>query len=496
MTTALNIIEQLKSRGVEVNSLCADSRQVQRGDVFLALPGARSDGRAHVAAALARGAVALLWESCDALAPPASAVPTIAVDGLAALCGELAHLVYGAPSHKLWLIGVTGTNGKTTVSQCLAQAMSLAGRPCAVIGTLGSGFAGAWQDSPNTTPDALSLQRRLGDFVAAGAQACAMEVSSIGLEQGRVATLAFDVAVLTNLTRDHLDYHGDMQNYAAAKRRLFTLPGVAAAVLNVDDAFGAGLGVSLAQSGLRRIGYSLGGSAAAESVDELIVAGDLHVGVDGVRFTARCGSQALAVAAPLLGRFNVSNLLAVLAALYASGLDFAQAVQLLPQLRAPAGRMQAIDAEAGRPLLVVDYAHSPDALQQALTTLREVARARGGRLLCLFGCGGERDRGKRPLMGAVAESLADQVIVSSDNPRGEVPEAIIAEVLKGMARVPLVEPDRRLAIGAAVAAAAAADVVLIAGKGHENYQEVGAMRLPFCDAEEARVALSAWEAAP
>ena len=492
MTTAGEILDQLRLQGVAASALCADSRRLAPGDVFVAMPGARTDGRAHIADAVARGAAAVLWES-QGQSPPALTVPNVAVAGLAAISGELARRVFGAPSDALWMLGVTGTNGKTSVSLWLAQALSAAGRSCAVVGTLGSGQPGALEASANTTPDAISLQRRLADFVASGVQACAMEVSSIGLAEGRVAEVDFDVAIFTNLTRDHLDYHPSMEAYAQAKRALFEAPGLAAAVLNLDDACGRELALALAASGLRRIGYTLGDATiVAHLVDELIAGDALELGAAGIRMRVHLGAASVSVAAPVLGRFNAANLLAVLGGLLASGISLQAAAAHLAQVEAPAGRMQAVPGRADQPLLVVDYAHTPDALEQVLLTLREVARARGGRLLCLFGCGGERDAGKRPLMGELAERLADRVVLTSDNPRGEQPAAIIDDILRGMANRPEVEADRERAIKLAVSAAAARDLLLIAGKGHESYQETGGRRLPFSDLAIACAALESW----
>jgi len=502
----MQILEQLRRQGVTPSAICADSRAIKRGEIFVAMPGAKSDGRAHIGDAVARGAAAVLWEQRGWSVPApieALTLPNIGVSGLAAMSGELASLIYGAPSEQLWMVGVTGTNGKTSVALWIAEALSAAGRPCAVVGTLGSGCPGELEASPNTTPDAISLQRRLADFVASGLEACAMEVSSIGLAEGRVAEVFFDVAVFTNLTRDHLDYHASMEDYAEAKGGLFAMPGLSAAVLNLDDPLGRQLAQRLAGSGVRRIGYTLEDAATVAGCAEEILAGeDLQLGAGGIRFMARrvvdAGdrSETVEVAAPVLGRFNAANLLAVLGALTASSVPLAAAASHLPQLAAPAGRMQAVPGTASQPLLVVDYAHTPDALQQVLATLREVTQARGGQLHCLFGCGGERDPGKRPLMGAVAERLADRVIVSSDNPRREDPAAIIAEVLRGMSSRPLVELDRALAIKLAVAGAAAPDVVLIAGKGHETYQDIGGARLPFSDLAEARAALASRAGTP
>ena len=498
MSAAQAVLDELKRQGVTPTGVSADSRRVLPGELFLAMPGVRSDGRSHIREAVARGACAVLWEP-DGVASAGMdkrlTVPNVAVAGLRELSGEIAHLAYGRPSERLWLAGVTGTNGKTSVSQWIAQALSLLGRKCGVIGTLGNGFPGELQDSPNTTPDAVTLQRVLAGFVAADAVACAMEVSSIGLAQGRVAAVAFDVAVFTNLTRDHLDYHGSMDAYGTAKELLFGWPGLTAAVVNLDDPFGRNLCAGIA-GGVRRIGYTLEDAAAvADQADEILAGEDLVVSGGGLAFGIRTRQGSVRVEAPLLGRFNAANLLAVTGTLLAAGIALESAAQVLPLLVPPPGRMQAATGESDEPLVVIDYAHSPDALEQALATLAEIAAARGGRIICLFGCGGERDSGKRPLMGKVAERLADRVLVTSDNPRGEDPQAIIADVLRGMGGTASVEPDRATAIRHAVMDAAANDVVLVAGKGHECYQEIAGRRLPFSDLEQATAALRAWRAA-
>ncbi|CAB1370244.1 UDP-N-acetylmuramoyl-L-alanyl-D-glutamate--2,6-diaminopimelate ligase [Denitratisoma oestradiolicum] len=480
MTQAAKILIQLTDLGVRVRRLCADSRRVEQGDVFVAYPGAHADGRRFMVDAVARGAAAVLCEPAGAEPLPVLGVPVLPVPQLAAQVGHLAHLVYGRPSEQLWLAGVTGTNGKTSVSHFIAQALAELGRPCALIGTLGNGFPGALVSSPNTTPDAITLHQALADYRDQGARACAMEVSSIGLDQGRVAGAHFAVAVFTNLTRDHLEYHGSMDAYAQAKARLFELPGLRAAVLNLDDALGRQLAQDL-RGRLRTIGYTL--EQGSGGTDELLGATDLelHSGLD---FRV----NGLPARAALVGRFNVANLLAVLGALRAADIPLDEALAVLPRLRPPAGRMES-QGGGRHPLVVVDYAHSPDALEQALMTLKETARERGGRLICLFGCGGERDPGKRPLMGAVAERLADRVVLTSDNPRSESPEAIIAAICTGMAATPEIELDRRRAVRRIVAESAATDVILVAGKGHEPYQEIAGVRQPYSDAEQVRLAL-------
>ena len=481
MKTAMTIIEQLRAQGVVVTRLTADSRRVQPGDVFVAYPGAHADGRNFIAQAVARGAAAVIAEAGKGLA--AGKVPLLEVTGLAGLSGEIAHLVYGRPSEHLWLAGVTGTNGKTSVTQWIAQAMDAIQHRCAVIGTLGNGFLDALDESPNTTPDAITLHAALAGFVARGAQACAMEVSSIGLDQGRVNGAAFDVAVFTNLTRDHLDYHGSMEAYAAAKEKLFEAPGLKAAVLNLDDPMGVALAGKL-KGRVHVIGYALN-TVDAGLADEILIAEDLRLDAAGVEFELR-GAR---LAAPVVGRFNVSNLLAVTGALLAHKEQLADIVAALRTLRPPPGRMQALGG-LRQPLVVVDYAHTPDALEKALTVLRETATARGGKLVCVFGCGGDRDPGKRPQMGTAAARLADRVLVTSDNPRSEDPLKIIAEIVAGMPAPRRIEPDRALAIAEAVANADARDVVLLAGKGHEPYQEIAGVRHPFSDLDAAKSALA------
>jgi UDP-N-acetylmuramoyl-L-alanyl-D-glutamate--2,6-diaminopimelate ligase len=481
------ILEQLERKGVKPQRLTADSRRVQPGDVFVAFPGAQADGRDFIAQAVAKGAAAVITEAGRKVprggipGDGAGDAPIIEVGGLAALSGEIAHLVYGRPSENLWLAGVTGTNGKTSVSQWIAQAMNAMQHRCAVIGTLGNGFLESLTESPNTTPDAITLHGELAGLVAQGAKACAMEVSSIGLDQGRINGAAFDVAVFTNLTRDHLEYHGSMAAYAAAKEKLFFVPGLGAAVLNLDDPFGAELAVRL-RGRLHITGYTLGPDAGGEDV---LRAERLGMSAAGVEFDLR----GVHFTAPVVGRFNVANLLAVIGALLARHERLEDIAVALRHIQPPPGRMQALGG-VHEPLIVVDYAHTPDALEKALGVLRETAAARGGRLICVFGCGGERDPGKRPQMGAIAECLADQVVLTSDNPRNENPQAIIDAILGGLKSPPTVEPDRRQAIADAVAGAGLRDVILVAGKGHEPYQEIAGVRHPFSDLDAAKSALA------
>lgn len=486
------VLEELAKAGVEVIRLCADSRQVRAGDVFLACPGHRVDGRRFITEAVHAGAAAVLWERQGHSWDASLQVPNLAVDGLATLSGYLADEVCGRPSEALWLVGVTGTNGKTSVSQWLTRAFAALGRKCGVIGTLGIGFPGALSASLNTTPDSLTLHRTLAEFRAADAQAVAMEVSSIGLDQGRLNGLRFDVAVLTNLTRDHLDYHGSMENYATAKARLFDMPGLRSVVLNLDDRFGMEQARRLAGHGLEVIGYTLiASNADAAPVNRVLIADKLTTTAAGIRFTARCGNESADLYPNLVGQFNVSNLLAVIGTLMASGFTLDDAASVAEGLTPPQGRMQTMGGVCD-PLVVVDYAHSPDALEQVLRAVRATVTARNGRMTCVFGCGGDRDPGKRPIMGELAARLADRVVLTSDNPRSEDPLEILQQIAVAAGPQAEIVPDRAEAIRKAILSSAADDVIVVAGKGHEPYQEIKGVRYPFSDVEQARVALQAW----
>jgi len=490
---AIEILRQLREQGVDASNLCVDSRTVRPGDVFLAYPGETQDGRSHIAGAIAAGAAAVLWDQGGFAWSEVRRVPNLPVEGLRPMAGHLAHEVYGRPSEKLWVMGVTGTNGKTTCSQWLAQACGVCGARTAVIGTLGIGFPGALAPSPNTTPDAVALHQSLSRLLSEGAQGVAMEVSSIGLDQGRVNGVKFGAALFTNLSRDHLDYHGDMESYARAKQRLFLSPGLGHAVLNMDDVQGVSIARMIAGSGVTRAGYScFEGVAARSGLEHFVEAQDISASTQGIAFTAKSSWGEARIESTLLGRFNISNLLGVLATMMASGVPFAQATDALAKIVPVPGRLERIGGD-GRPLVVVDYAHSPDAFQEVVHVLRELAAAGNGRLCVVFGCGGDRDRGKRPLMGTIASRHADRIIVTSDNPRGEDPNAIISEIVAGITVAYEVISDRRAAIAAAVAWARAGDVVLLAGKGHEAYQEIGGEKLPFSDSLEARMALGRWE---
>ena len=484
------------------HDLHLDSRRLKRGDVFVALHGERVDGRDYLPSAAMAGAAAALVDADgwnEPVTTTASVLPMLAVHGLRGTLGFLAAEFYRRPSEHLLSIGVTGTNGKTSSTQWIAQLLTRAGRRCAVIGTIGVGFADApLTEALLTTPDPVSLQREVRALLDSGAQALAMEVSSIGLEQGRLNGMKIDVALFTNLTRDHLDYHGTLQRYEAAKSLLFDWPTLSHAVINLDDAVGRRLISRLLDRGVDVIGYGTADSHDVQGglpVSHRLTARAIRATSHGLAFEADLDGHAIPVEVPLVGHFNVENLLGVLGVMHVCGIDFARAVAALPQLHPPPGRMQQV-ALPEAPLAVIDYAHTPDALVKALGALRPLASARaargaGGKLWVVFGAGGDRDAGKRASMGAAAAYGADVAVVTSDNPRSENADAIASQVAAGAAnaRELITIVDRSRAIAYAIANAHPADVVLIAGKGHENYQIIGAEKLPFSDLEQARTAL-------
>lgn len=466
---------------IVVSGLALDSRRVRRGDAFFALRGSHGHGIEFAAGAVQRGAQVVLAEAPAIDTPPLD-VPLLWVDGLREQVGEIAARFHERPAEALRIIGVTGTNGKTSCVQLLAQALSLLGHRVASIGTLGAGLHGELREGERTTPDALAVQQLLADFRDAGASHVAMEVSSHALEQGRVAAVEFEVAAFTNLTRDHLDYHGSMQAYGAAKARLFAWPSLQAAVINLDDPFGRSLLAQL-PAGVRPLCFSSADDAEAEVAASAIV-----TSAAGLTFRLRTPWGTRMLTSRLLGRFNVANLLVVVACLGALGEPFERVVAAVERLQPVPGRMSRLGGERGLPLVVVDYAHTPDALEQALAALRAHC---AGRLLCVFGCGGERDAGKRPLMGAIAARMADVAIVTDDNPRGEDGDAIVAQIVAGMtaAKAMTVERDRARAIAQALQMAQPGDVLLIAGKGHESYQDGPTGKHPFDDVAVAHAAL-------
>ncbi|RDZ27565.1 UDP-N-acetylmuramoyl-L-alanyl-D-glutamate--2,6-diaminopimelate ligase [Lysobacter silvisoli] len=468
---------------LDITGLTLDSRAVRPGHAFVAIAGFGAHGLKFVAQARAAGATAVLFEppAPEDLPAPDDA---IAVPGLRARLGELGDRFHGRVSEAMTMVGVTGTNGKTSTVQLLAQAWTLRGLRCGTIGTLGAGLYGQVVPTGFTTPLVLQLHQLLADMHDAGARAVAMEVSSHALDQGRVDGVHFDVGVFTNLTRDHLDYHGDMASYGAAKARLFDWPGLRAAAINLDDDYGRQLHAALPAT-VRAVGLSSRGADGAT-----LSARELRLDNRGIGFELVADGGAWPVTSPLLGRFNVDNLLAVAGALYALGDAPERIADTLSRLQPIHGRMNRLGGESGRPLVVIDYAHTPDALEQALASLRGHARAR---LVCVFGCGGERDRGKRPQMAAIAEAGADLVVVTDDNPRRENGDAIVADIVAGFAHPEraIVLRDRAAAIARAVAEAGADDIVLVAGKGHEPYQEIDGVQHPFDDTDVARAALEA-----
>ncbi|MEO7251849.1 MAG: UDP-N-acetylmuramoyl-L-alanyl-D-glutamate--2,6-diaminopimelate ligase [Arenimonas sp.] len=464
-----------------VHGLSADSRDLREGDAFVALAGGSTHGLRFLEQAQAAGVAAVLYETP---APADTALPSnaVAVDGLRGKLGRVADRFYGAPSREIVMTGVTGTNGKTSTVQLIAQALTLGGGVAGTIGTLGAGLYGSHVAGERTTPDVIVVHRLLARMRDQGATQVAMEVSSHALEQGRVDAVAFRVAVFTNLTHDHLDYHGTMDAYGQAKAKLFGWPSLRAVVINLDDPFGLRL-MATVDPELQRIGVSSRGAAQAN-----LRAENPRLSPQGLQFTLVEADEALGIASPLLGRFNIDNLLAVAGTLRALGWSLRDTAQMLPRLSPVDGRMSRVGGEASQPLVVVDYAHTPDALQQALASLREHTP---GRLTCVFGCGGDRDRAKRAQMASIAERSADRVIVTDDNPRSEDGDGIVAEIMAGFARAGnvVVLRDRAAAIARALDGADASDVLLIAGKGHETYQEIKGIKYPFDDLAIARAAL-------
>ena len=476
---------------LQISRLTSDSRAVRPGDTFVAYRGERSDGRAYIPQALAAGARSVLWDAADFKWKNTWRARHLGVRGLRHKIGRIASHVYGRPSSRLWTIGVTGTNGKTSCTQWIAQAFNQLERPCVVVGTIGNGYPDALTSGVNTTPDAAWLHGQLNDWYRGGARAVAMEVSSHGLDQGRVAGVEFDVAMFTNLTRDHLDYHRTMANYRRAKARLFAWDTLQWSVLNLDDRFGAVLARQKPASGPRVLGYGFNNTAPATPC---VHGRNLRLSLNGTRFDAATPWGVVRVQSAALGRFNAANLLATLAVLLVSGVSLREAERALAALKPVPGRAQFFGGGA-RPLVVVDYAHTPDALEKMLLTLREIRGASlHPRLTCVFGCGGDRDQGKRAIMGRIASSLADHTVVTSDNPRSEAPLAIIADILEGATRHCEVIESRAQAVREAIARARRGDIVLVAGKGHETYQEIQGVRHRYSDAATVEAALARWHA--
>jgi len=483
-------------RDVAISGLALDSRKVQAGDLFLAVAGTQVHGLQHARQAIALGAVAVAWESVDGNTSLAEAaallpVPVVAVPELGHSVGLIADRFYGHPSRGMFMIGVTGTDGKTSCCHFIAQALNSDDRRCGVIGTLGYGLYGELSAGTHTTPDALTMQQLLSAMQLKGARCVVSEVSSHAMDQQRVRGVTFDLAVLTNLTRDHLDYHGNVEAYAEAKRKLFHSDGLRYAVINADDKFGSAL-LDAIPPGVAPIAYRLEGAPFRTRFPaQWVIGHNLQCDANGLRMDVMTPWGSGTLQCGLLGRFNASNLLATLASLCVSGLPFAEAMRRLAATRTVPGRMERFDMGEGRPLVVVDYAHTPGALEAALQSLRAHC---SGRLWCVFGAGGDRDHGKRPLMGAVAERCADQVVLTDDNPRTEDAQKIIEDICSGLKQPGSahIEHDRGAAIVHAVQQADATDIVLIAGKGHETMQLLGTRSVPFSDREHVMAIARDW----
>jgi UDP-N-acetylmuramoyl-L-alanyl-D-glutamate--2,6-diaminopimelate ligase len=473
-----------------ITDLTMDSREIRPGALFVAMPGLRTHGIEFAAQAMQLGAAAVVWDPATVSSPaPCLAIPVLEVPELRTQLGVIADRFFNHPSRAIRVAAVTGTNGKTTTAYVVAAALAQLGRASAYAGTLGHGRIEALHPGNFTTPDCITLHRQLAELQSEGVHDLGMEVSSHALDQQRVAGVRFDTAIFTNLTHDHLDYHGTFEAYGAAKARLFDWPELQLAVINVDDGFGREL--ALHHSGeLIVCSRSAATLAALPShsrqrrllaLSERLTPRGLSIELDGSWGRAALQSR-------FIGDFNVDNLLAAAAMLLGWGVCLPRVLEALGQCTAPPGRMQSFTAP-DRPLAIVDYAHTPDALEKALRAARKHCT---GRLTCVFGCGGDRDGAKRPIMGAIAERLADRVVITDDNPRTESGDAIVAAILGGLThpqRV-LVERDRSKAIAAALAGGSSADAVLIAGKGHEDYQIIGTQRRHFSDAEEVRTVLA------
>lgn len=486
----LDGIAKIPATEARVADLTLDSRQVRAGSLFFALPGLKEHGLNFAADAAARGASAILWEPQADLPPPVlpPGVFGAAIPHLKTLVGRIADRFFNWPSSQLRITGITGTNGKTTCAYLLAQSLERLGIAAAYMGTIGWGRPAALAELNATTPDAVTAHRTLAQLRSAGVREVAMEVSSHALDQGRVDGVRFHVAAFTNLTRDHLDYHGSMDEYGAAKAKLFQAPDLKHIVLNIGDEFGRALARKHAGGAL--IAVRVGSGDSGWLADRALYATQVRMGVRGISLDLDGSFGKLTVDTQLMGRFNAENSLVVLGCLLSLGFSLADAANALAECKPAPGRMEVVKTDApNKPTVVVDYAHTPDALAKALSAAREHCQ---GSLWCVFGCGGDRDPGKRPIMGSVVENLADQIIVTDDNPRSEDPQAITRDILQGIkSRDVRVIHDRGEAIAAALKEAQAIDLVLIAGKGHENYQIYGDTRRSFSDRSEALRVLGA-----
>jgi UDP-N-acetylmuramyl-tripeptide synthetase len=490
LTSPAQASQWLRERGTA--ALHADSRKVGAGEGFVAWPGAATDGRKYVQPALDAGAAACLVEADGVQAYGFTDERVASYTGLKADTGLIAAAFYAEPSKKLDVIAVTGTNGKTSTAWWVAQALNIlhannaakSDLVCGLVGTLGIGVPGDMVFNGLTTPDPVLLQAQLARMAEQGMRACAIEASSIGLAEHRLAGTAIATAVFTNFTQDHLDYHGDMASYWAAKKALFDMPGLQTAVVNLDDDQGAALAQHCASRGVQVW------TVSQLRTDARICAKEVQYHDSGMQFTVRESTAQASIDCAMMGEYNVSNLLGVVAVLRSMGFDLDRICNAVTQCTAVPGRMECI-AMAGVPMVAVDYAHTPDALDKVLAALRPVARARSGQLWCVFGCGGDRDASKRPLMAAAAERGADKLVVTSDNPRAESAQTIIDQILAGLSSPSSahVQPDRSAAIAFAAERAKSHDVIVIAGKGHEDYQDIAGVKYPFSDMVHAKAAL-------
>ncbi|MCL1886327.1 MAG: UDP-N-acetylmuramoyl-L-alanyl-D-glutamate--2,6-diaminopimelate ligase [Betaproteobacteria bacterium] len=491
------VISTWLSQTCFAGDLFSDSRDIAQSGkdaVFFAYQDGSTDGRNYIPHAIENGAKAVIYEAAGFDWKEEWNVPHLSVKGLRELAGPVADAYYNHPSSSMFVVAVTGTNGKTSCTQWIGSALSRFGKKTAVIGTLGivifeQGEAGIPEITGYTTPDQIQLQRRLAMLRQSGVSCIAIEASSIGIEEGRLNGLSIDVVLYTNFTRDHLDYHRDMASYEAAKRKLFDWPGLKCAVMNLDDAKGREWASSL-DGKLELLGYTIKGENAENM--PVLSATEIQSYMNKTAFLVESPYGKSRVRTQLVGKFNVSNVLGVLGVLLMQGIEWKAAVSVLSELQPPPGRMQSLGGQDA-PLIVIDYAHTPDALEKGLEALRMVADDRKGELWCVFGCGGDRDKGKRKDMGCSAE-MADHIIVTSDNPRSEEPLKIIRDILSGMTKPVLTIEDRASAILQAVKHASANDVIFLAGKGHETYQEVMGIKQPFVDADHAALALATFKA--
>jgi UDP-N-acetylmuramoyl-L-alanyl-D-glutamate--2,6-diaminopimelate ligase len=492
LLAGIEVIGEVPAIGID--GMALDSRRLKQGDLFIACAGYQRHGLEYIDDAIANGAEVVLAEVCSNWLPEKIAalseeknILIVPVGALTEAVSLIAGRFYGNPSQEFPMIGITGTNGKTSSSLFIAQAFA-GSKKVAVMGTIGNGFPGDLVPSTHTTMDPVSVQAALADLHQRQADMVVMEVSSHALHQGRVADVQFDIAVLTNFSRDHLDYHGTMADYAEAKSLLFRMNNLKSAVINADDELGQRLIAEMQTSPASVLAY---GTSEIDTgkVDSWIRADHIRMLPDGVQFDVLSSWGQASVSLGLIGRFNVQNAMVALGVMLECGVDFKQAIADLQKLETVPGRMELITKDQG-PSVVVDFAHTPDALEQVLKSLKAHVN---GKLYCVFGCGGDRDKGKRPQMGQVAESLADVVVLTSDNPRSENPDDIIEDIKQGLesADKAIVEPSRAKAIGMAVEIASKGDVVLVAGKGHEAFQVVGDLKLPFSDQEQVRSALEA-----